>query len=279
MPLFVFGQFESCDVDSTVKSIENIDYASFGDKKVQLDLYMPKKTGIYPGVILVHGGGWTSGTRLGFTQMAIDLAEKGYVVANIDYRLAAEAIFPGAVQDTKAAIRWLRANAKTYNINPNKIAGIGASAGGHLIAMAALTGHTNKFNGSSGNHDNVSGVLQATIIMGSGVNQVTRVKNAPDQYVKNCFIFFGGSFADKHEVYANASPINHISHNMTPILMLDGGQDKPGERYVDFRKKLDSHNVINEFKIIPDAKHGQWKKDRFRSAYTKAFDSFLKKHL
>ena len=95
-----------------IKVTRDITYATWGNVRVKLDLHQPKGNMIYPGVILVHGGGWVGGTKTGYHSTAFDLAKKGYVVANIDYRLASQnkKAFPEAVQDVKAAIRWLRFN-------------------------------------------------------------------------------------------------------------------------------------------------------------------------
>lgn len=257
---------------------QDITFAKFGDRKIILDLYQPKLKGTYPGIILVHGGGWIQGTRKGFSAMAKELAQKGYVVANIDYRLSKEAKFPAAVQDTKAAVRWLRANAEEYQVDADNIAGIGASAGGHLIAMAALTGHSNQFNGE-GNNPEISGELKAYIILGSGVDQVTRVKLAPNMYVKNSAIFFGDKYIDNPDIYALGSPINHITTHAPPVLILDGEKDRPGERYVGFIEKLNKLNIEYEFQVIKGAKHADWSKEPYRSQYIEAYNTFLKKHL
>ncbi|OEJ99328.1 hypothetical protein A8C32_09180 [Flavivirga aquatica] len=269
IPNTIFSQKEN------YTEILEIEYAIFNGKSVLLDLYMPKKKGIYPAIILVHGGGWVRGTRKGYKPMAISLVEKGYVVANIDYRLAGEAKFPGAVQDVKAAVRWLRTNAEKFNVDSNKISGIGGSAGGHLISMASLTGHSKKFNGR-GNYPEVSGELQATVIMGSGVNQVARVKKAKYKYIKNAYMFFGGGYPEKAKNYREGSPINHITKHMKPILIIDGGKDKPGERYTEFIKKLNKKGIINKFKIVPNAKHAEWNKAPFLNQYTILIDQFLK---
>ncbi len=280
VPCFFFSTVINAQqiLASTGTVLENITYATFSKTKVQLDLYQPQTKGIHPAIVLVHGGGWVNGSRKGFHQMALSLAERGYVVANIDYRLATQAQFPAAVQDTKAAVRWLRQHAKLYNIDPGKIAGIGGSAGGHLIAMAALTGHSKKFSDDY-NYPEISSELQAVILMGAGVDQVTRAENAKNQYVKNCVIFFAGSLKDKREVYIQGSPITHISANAPPILMVDGGQDNPGARYVDFIPKLQRFGIEYQFKVIADAKHGQWLKEKYLHSYVNTFDTFLQAHL
>lgn len=272
------AQQKPIPIPDTIKAYENVDYAVFGERKVQLGVYRPNTTECLPGIVVVHGGGWKKGSRHSFQPLSVQLAEKGYVVVNIDYRLSGEAKFPAGVEETKAAVRWLRANAKKYHVKSDKIGAVGGSAGGHLVAMASLTGHTKQFNGE-GNHPKVSSEIQATIIMGPGVDQVTRVKKAPNQHVENCFIYFGGEYADIPETYALASPISHVTKNMGPIFMLDGSKDRPGERYVDFVKVLDKYGVPNKFEVIKGAKHGQWVKEPYRSKYIDAFDKFLRKYL
>ncbi len=260
-----------------IRIFQDIEYAKFGDRGVYLDVFAPKGNGDYPGVVLVHGGGWVQGKRQGFQNLAVKLAEKGYVVANIDYRLATEALFPAAVLDTKAAIRWLRKHEDTYQVDPDNIFGIGGSAGGHLIAMAGLTQNRDVFSDQE-NNPNVSGKLNGIIIMGTGVDQVSRVKKAKDQYVKNSALFFGSRYAENPEIYALGSPITHITENTPPILMLDGSLDRPGERYVDFIPLLNKHRVPFDLKIIEGAKHGQWGRPEFIDLYIEQFDRFLQQH-
>lgn len=255
---------------------KNIPYATYNERKVELDLYLPKAKGFRPAIILVHGGGWIKGSRAGFATMAKDLAMHGYVVANIEYRLAGEAKFPGAVSDVKAAIRWMRANAKKYRVDDNKIAGIGGSAGGHLVAMAATT--PGQFEGTGGNK-NQSSELNASIVMGAGVDQVTRLKNNNGKEIQNCVLFFGAKFTDNPEIYKTASPITHVNKAMSPILFLDGTKDRPGQRYVDMQKKLDTLGVKHDFKTVEGAKHGQWSKPQFRKTYVDIMVKFLKENL
>ncbi len=259
-----------------IQSLTDIVYSKIGQRELFLDLFSPSENGIYPGVILVHGGGWTSGSKLHNRDFAVALSKKGYVVANIEYRLAQEAQFPGAVEDVKTAIRWLRTNSRDYKVNTNRIFGIGTSAGGHLIAMAATTDHSNKFVGQN-SYPNASNKLNATIIMGTGVDQVARVKAAPNQYVESAFIFFGGNYSSVSEKYVLGSPITHISEKMSPILMIDGELDMPGERYVNFRQRLDEVNIENEFVIVPEAGHGDWNNSLYLEMFIERCHAFLTK--
>ena len=195
--------------------------------------FRPDDDKVYPGVLVVHGGGWIGGNRKSFETIAKDLARAGYVVANLEYRLATEEPFPGAVLDVKAAIRWMRSEAERLQMNSEAIGGVGGSAGGHLIAMAASTPDRKEFP-KKGNHPGQSDQLQAAVIMGSGVDQVARVKDSPTGSIKNCVIFFGGEYKDVPEVYAQGSPITHVAPDTAPVLMLDGELDRPGERYPEY---------------------------------------------
>lgn len=249
-------------------------FATYGERELQLDWFRPDNEVICPGILVVHGGGWIGGGRKSFEPIAKALASHGYVVANLEYRLATEARFPGAVLDVKAALRWMRANAKALGLDPERIGAVGGSAGGHLVAMAASTPDDEDFS-KKGNHPEQSDALQAAVIMGAGVDQVARVKEAKSGSIKNCVIFFGGEYGEVPDVYVQGSPITHISGTTAPILMIDGEFDKPGQRYGDYREKLDEAGVRNAFVIVPGAKHGEWGKANFRPTFIEAMVEFL----
>jgi acetyl esterase/lipase len=274
LPVVLLFTCAFADETLPLKQVGEVVYASYGDRELHLDWVRPDDEKIYPGIVLVHGGGWIGGSRKSFQTTAEDLARAGYVVANVDYRLATEAKFPGAVLDVKAAVRWMRSNAAMLGLDPGKIGGVGGSAGGHLTAMLAATGDDEAFPGTT-NHPDQSDALQAAVIMGAGVDQVARVKETKSGSIKNCVIFFGGEFSEVPEVYAAGSPITHLSKSTAPTLMLDGEFDKPGERYPEYRAKLDSFGVRNEFVMIPGAKHGEWGKAAFRPAFVAAMVGFL----
>ena len=257
-----------------VKVSRDIVYSKIDNSELLLDWFRPADTKVYPGILLIHGGGWIGGSRKSFEPMAKELALSGYVVANIDYRLATEATFPGAVLDCKAAVRWMRANSEKLGLDRSFIAAIGGSAGGHLAGMIANTGNTQKFGEPKSNAD-FSDAVQAVVMMGAGVDQVARVKEAKSGSIKNCVIFFGGEYSEVPQVYAQGSPITHLSEGTPPTLMIDGEFDKPGERYIEYRKKLDALGVKHEFVMIPGAKHGEWGKKSFRTLFREAMLKFL----
>src|SRR5205085_12369694 len=112
-----------------------------------LDLYVPEKVQKpLPLLIWIHGGAWMSGSK-DSPSPALQFTAKGYAVAQVGYRLSQDAKFPAQIHDCKAAVRWLRANAQKYNLDPNKFAAWGASAGGHLVALLGTTGAAAELEG------------------------------------------------------------------------------------------------------------------------------------
>ena len=140
-----------------VKVLRDLPYVEGGHERNRLDLYLPEKAeGRLPLVVWIHGGAWQAGSKEGCP--AVPLAAKGYAVASINYRLSQHAVFPAQIEDCKAAIRWLRANAAKYHLDPDHIGVWGASAGGHLVALLGTTGGVKELEGKGGNLDQSSRV-------------------------------------------------------------------------------------------------------------------------
>jgi acetyl esterase/lipase len=167
----------------------NLEYANINGVSLRLDLYTPNnQTAPTPLIIWIHGGGWQSGTRsLGANSTQLRQANRGYAVASISYRLSGAAKFPAQIYDVKAAVRWLRANAAAYNLDPNKFAAWGSSAGGHLAALLGTS--------------SASGFLEDFSI--GNANQNSRVQAVLD--------WFGPT--DLSQMDANALPCSVICHN------------------------------------------------------------------
>ena len=139
-----------------VQVLRNLPYVANGHERNRLDIYLPEKpTGRLPLVVWIHGGGWEAGSKEDCP--AVPLIAKGYAVASINYRFSQHALFPAQVEDCKAAIRWLRANAAKYHLDPDHIGVWGESAGGHLVAMLGTTGGIKEFD-KGGNLDQSSRV-------------------------------------------------------------------------------------------------------------------------
>src|SRR5208337_2774380 len=140
-----------------VKVQRNIEYVENGHERNRLDLYLPEKAeGRLPLIVWIHGGGWRAGNKE--NPPGLGLVGHGYALASINYRYSQQAVFPAQIEDCKAAIRWLRANAKKYNLDTKHIGVWGASAGGHLVALLGTTGSVKELEGTGGNLDQSSQV-------------------------------------------------------------------------------------------------------------------------
>jgi acetyl esterase/lipase len=129
-----------------------IEYANPDNQHLQLNLARPKNAeGKLPAVVCIHGGGFRAGDRKRWDGLCKKLAERGYVAIAVTYRLAPKYQFPAAVNDVKAAVRWLRANAEKYQVDPERVAALGDSAGGHLAQFLGVTGDIAQFEGDGGN--------------------------------------------------------------------------------------------------------------------------------
>jgi acetyl esterase/lipase len=200
-------------------------YSKLGsDKDLQLDIARPDGQGPFPAVVCIHGGAWRAG--LGKRQDLSDwikrLAEENYVAASVSYRLLPDAKFPEPIEDCKTAVRFLRANAQKYRIDPTKIGAMGFSAGGHLACLLGVTGKDAGFEGSQ--YADQSSRVQA-VISYFGPTDLSAYAN-DDSAQNSTFVpLLGGRFKDKPEAYRNASPITYVGKDAPPFLFLHGTKD------------------------------------------------------
>ena len=255
-------------------------------RRLSLDLYKPaKQQSPLPAIVMFFGGGWQNGRPALFAPLGQALAQRGYVCVVPEYRLSGEAPFPAAVHDGKAAIRWARANAKRFGIDPERIATIGGSAGGHLSGFMGATNGIDRFEGT-GDHREQSSAVQASIVMCGAVDLLDphilqRIDKAKDSPRGDSVIdFLGGHLPNKNKaIYKEASSLSHVGKHSPPYLFIDGQFDRPEVRYVDFRKQLDLHKIPNQFVLMPKGPHPFWVFEEWFEPTVDAVDIFLKKHL
>ena len=240
----------------TVSMTPDLVYAKYGERELHLDLYAPKAgNGPFPAVVFIHGGGWESGDKTRFRRQAALLAEKGFVTACIAYRLSGEAKFPAAVYDSKAAVRWMRANAKQYRINPDKIGAAGGSAGGHVVAFLGVTADMPEFEGDGGN-SGYSSRVQAVAALYPVVDFVSfgKLAGSGDNAMTK---FLGATYAQKPELWAKASPVTYVSKKSAPTLFMHGTEDKiPIQHSIDMMKQLKAAGVYSDIFVAKGAGHG-----------------------
>ncbi len=264
-------------LSSNVKEEKNIVYAKAGERKLHLDIFYPnyETKKMFPGIVLVHGGAWRTGDRSMIIPMAQQLAAKGFVTIAIEYRLSIEALYPAAVYDIKASIRWMRTNAKKYKIDPKKIAIYGTSAGGHLAALIGTTNGNKKFEGSEGNN-NFSSDVQAIVdvdgvvdFYGKGSEELYKKSGKPSA----AHLWFGVSPKENPKIWEEAGPINHTDKNTPPILFINSGQDRFHAGRDEMIKKLDSYKIYSEVHTLKGTIHTFW---FFEPWFNKTFDYTLK---
>lgn len=240
----------------TVSLTPDIVYARYGARELHLDLYAPKAgKGPFPAVVFIHGGGWESGDKYRFRRQAALVAEKGFVTACIEYRLSGEAKFPAAVYDSKAAVRWMRANAARYRINPDKIGAAGGSAGGHLVTFLGVTPDRPEFEGNGGNAG-VSSRVQAVVALYPVVDFVSFGKRLGKEQ-NSMSKFLGATYAEKPELWAKASPVTYLSKDSAPTLFMHGTEDQiPIQHSIDMMNHLKAAGVLSEIFVAKGAGHG-----------------------
>ncbi|MCD6118089.1 alpha/beta hydrolase [bacterium] len=225
----------------------NLVFAEYPNKKLELDLFLPEQPidKPVPCIICVHGGGWRVNRRVWFEPFAKYLASKGFAAVTIDYRMLPAVKVIDCVYDTKAAVRWVRANAKKFNIDSNKIGAIGASAGAHLVALLATTADVPELEGNGGNKG-VSSAVQAVVGIATPVFNLVK----SDWIVKE----LAASIDDIKLI----SPYEHVSSNSAPILLIHGTADKTvdPQNSQDFYDKYKECGAYAEIKWIPDEDHG-----------------------
>jgi acetyl esterase/lipase len=265
-------------VPDTVTFEKGIEYTNPDNQHLQLDMARPKTgDGPFPCVLCIHGGGFRAGNRQSYDGLIVRLAEKGYVAVTVSYRLAPKYPFPAAIHDTKAAVRWLRANAKTYHIDPDRIGVTGGSAGGHLAQFLAVTSDVKEFEGDGGNPKESSAVK--CVVNVYGPSDFTKSYGKSVDAAEVLPLFLGGNLEKARALHIKASPLYWVTPNAAPTLCIHGTEDKyvaveQAEWIVD---KLKAANVEAELLKLEGAGHGFKGKDA--ETAEKAMIAFFDKHL
>lgn len=198
-----------------------ITYREIDGESLNCDVYVPAGDGPFPAVLAIHGGAWRHGSKITITRHAWKLARAGYVVVAVNYRHAPKHPFPAQVHDCKQAVRWMRANAKDYKIDADRIAAFGYSAGGHL---AAMLGTTDKDDGLEPADDEelnqYSSRVQAVIAGGAPCDF-----GWIDSDSSSLVYWLGSKRADRPEVYAQASPTSYVTKDDPPFYFFHGESD------------------------------------------------------
>ncbi|MGH7133049.1 MAG: alpha/beta hydrolase fold domain-containing protein [Phycisphaerales bacterium] len=254
-----------------VTAKKDVVYAEVGERKLKIDLFLPggedgKTASPRPVVLWIHGGGWEGGSK--DRAPGTELLKRGYILASVEYRLTGVASFPAQIYDCKGAVRWLRAHAAEYNIDPARVGVWGASAGGHLAALMGTTGGLKDLEGDIGGNLDQSSRVQAVVDWFGPTDMLTLAAPNPDatDQQKQAFAvglrvvekFMGGSTEQKRDVYIQASPTTHITPDDPPMLIMHGDADPlvPLSQSQLLETKLKAAKVPVELDVIKGAGHG-----------------------
>jgi acetyl esterase/lipase len=211
-----------------VKIEKDLVYGTGGGVELTLDLARPARgSGPFPALLYIHGGSWVSGSKEDFDFPLTQAAARGYVAVSVNYRLAAETRedgkprypFPAQINDVKCAVRWLRANAGKYRIDPDHVGALGFSAGGHLALLLAFTEPSDGLEGTGG-HGEYSSRVQAA------VNSAGPTLFAPFTKAEALTRLLGGTYEEVPEAWAEASPLTYVRRDNPPVLTLQGDRDE-----------------------------------------------------
>lgn len=238
-------QAQQSELPAGVEMISDVVYARSGGCDLKLDLFLPKSgVGPYAVVIYIHGGGWRSGSRRQFYGYAAQMATFGFAGVTIDYRLSPEARYPAAVEDCRAAIRWIRANATKYNLDPKRIGVAGQSAGGHLAAILGVTADT-------------ALKVRAVAAFNPLLDLAAAAQASPREVGSAITKFLGVTYAEDPDLWREASPLAHVSSNSAPMLLLHGTADAtvPYAQSVAMFNALKAEGVAAELYSVEGAGH------------------------
>jgi acetyl esterase/lipase len=271
------GRFQ---VPDTIQVEKDIPYAGTKDPRQTLDLYLPKAPKgdrPLPVIVNIHGGAWKGGDKsMGVREIADLVAGGEYAGASIHYRLSGQAKWPAQIHDCKAAIRWVRANAKKYHLDPDRIGLIGASAGGHLVAMLGLTDSNADLEGDLGPYPGISSRV-ACVVDEFGPAEFLTMGGSHDAESSPESELIGGALPEHQEQARAASPMTYVSKGAPPFLILHGTKDPlvPFNQSERLAAALTKAGVECHFIPVDGAGHGGFRSPEVPRRIRQFFDKHL----
>ena len=272
--LFLYAcRTENVETNNLLKELSQSNVSYGTDPKQAMDIYLPagRKASETPFLVLIHGGGWTSGDRSDFNSIVDTIKTRlpGYAIFNISYRLAANGqnLFPTQENDVKAALSFIYSNLAGYKIS-DRYALVGASAGAHLALLNAYK-------------ETASKKAKAVVSFFGPTDLVQFYNNPPSLLVPLLLQSVTGfTPANNLSLYQSSSPINYAVQGSSPTLLIHGGADQvvPSSQSVFLKDKLAGLNVPHQYVFYPNGGHGDWDAATYKDAFNK-LQAFLQQHL
>jgi acetyl esterase/lipase len=252
-------------------------YGRVGSRALTADVFNPRtvRPAPRPAIVFLHGGCWWKGSPSQFHFFSGYLASRyGFCAMNVDYRYSQEAPFPAALQDAKCAVRWLRSQAQAMNIDPDRIAVGGGSAGAHLASMMLATAGVPEYEGDGGN-DGLGSQVNLGILFNGEYDMWDLLRRG--SLIEAMRQFIGGTPQELPRGYDEISSIERIHKDMPPTLLLHGTADigVPCQQSIDFHNKLKAVDVHSELEVYLDKAHAWFNFEPDRSLTLKRIERFL----
>jgi acetyl esterase/lipase len=274
--LLCAGACSGVAAEAGMRISRDLAYVEGGHERQKLDLYRPEAASeLLPVVVWVHGGAWRGGSK--DRCPAQRLVARGYAVASINYRLSQHATFPAQIEDGKAAVRWLRAHAQEYGLDPRRFGVWGASAGGHLVALLGTAGDVKELEGQLGNPKQSSRVQ--CVVDWFGPTDFLKMGGTHNDPASPESRLIGGSIQQNAEKAARANPIRYVTPDDPPFLIVHGEHDPtvPIGQSELLEAALKAARVDVTFLRLPGAGHGG---SPFQAPEVqRRIDEFLDRHL
>ncbi|MCD6360327.1 MAG: alpha/beta hydrolase [Armatimonadetes bacterium] len=249
---------------------KDIEYGNADGIPLLLDAYLPADKEVHPALVNIHGGGWRNGSKDSFMREGLDYAGNGVAAFSIDYRLSGVATYPAAVDDCWAAVRWIRAHAAELNVDVERMAVQGGSAGGHLALMMAFMEPEEEG-------------LDNYFVCVAAKNPPTDFTAADEMHRENALLAFMGCTWDQDpDRFREASPVTHISPDDPPVFVVHGTEDKtvPYNQALVLQAALEKAGIEHELVTIEGAGHGLRGGDRVAVQNAmRRWRAFVMKHL
>lgn len=256
---------------------EVVDYVHYANRTLKMELFVSgeSREKLMPGIVLVHGGGWRSGSPNLMHPMAIALADLGYLTATIEYRLSPEARYPAAIEDVKKAVQFLKSNAERYHLDTSKIAALGCSAGAQLVSLLGATNRSTRYLENIAPSPDVQAVINIDGLM--AFDHPESEEYGTPEKLSSAASWFGARFDEDPELWWEASALTHLDANMPPILFIGSSIPRFQAGRDDAVKKLDSLGVYSEVHLMENSPHSFWLFHPWFEPTVKRVNAFLSK--
>ena len=250
-------------------------YGGANNTPLKLDIWYPRDNpNPTPTLVYIHGGGWIFGSKEGAVYQFLPYLEKGWRVVNVEYRMAGNSLAPGAVEDSRCALKWVFANARQWNFDTSKVVVTGHSAGGHLSLISAFlpTGSPLE-NRCYGDTE----VKVAAVVNWYGITDVNDVIKGPN--LKNYAVMWMGSLPNAEEIAKQTSPLTYVRAGLPPVITIHGDKDSvvPYSHATRLKEALDKVNVPNKLHTVKNGDHGMFELKDYISAFEDIW-TFLKEN-